>query len=119
MGLLSGRTVCDSRWRGLAPTSDRKRKIPPMQRSDDFVGGIGGKMNRVHCGAVNFYGNRFTVVNERSTDPSIQIAAVYFDLCQCGKGRWIIGFDELIQFQTGDPHTVQIKPLSFGCLLQG
>ena len=30
-----------------------KRKIPPTQRSDDFVGGIGGKMNRVCCGAVN------------------------------------------------------------------
>ena len=29
-----------------------KRKIPPMQRSDDFVGWIGGKMNRVCCGAV-------------------------------------------------------------------
>ena len=28
VGLLSGRTVCDSRWRGLAPTSDHKRKIP-------------------------------------------------------------------------------------------
>ena len=30
-----------------------KRKIPPTQRSDDFVGWIGGKMNRVCCGAVN------------------------------------------------------------------
>ena len=30
-----------------------KRKIPPMQRSDDFVGGFGDKMNRVCCGAVN------------------------------------------------------------------
>ena len=33
-----------------------KRKIPPTQRSDDFVGWIGGKMNRVCCGAVNFSG---------------------------------------------------------------
>ena len=32
-----------------------KRKIPPMQRSDDFVGWIGGKMNRVCCGAVNSF----------------------------------------------------------------
>ena len=32
-----------------------KRKIPPMQRSDDFVGWIGGKMNRVCCGAVNLF----------------------------------------------------------------
>mgnify|MGYP004591540525 CR=1 FL=1 len=70
-------------------------------------------------GAVNFYGNSFTVSKEKSTDPSIRIASVYFDLCQCGKGRWVIGFDELIQFQTGDPDTVQIKPLSFGGLLQG
>ena len=30
-----------------------KRKIPPTQRSDDFVGWIGGKMNRVCCGAVS------------------------------------------------------------------
>ena len=30
----------------------RKRKIPPTQRSDDFVGWIGGKMNQVCCGAV-------------------------------------------------------------------
>ena len=29
-----------------------KRKIPPTQRSDDFVGWNGGKMNRVCCGAV-------------------------------------------------------------------
>ena len=29
-----------------------KRKIPPTQRSDDFVGWISGKMNRVCCGAV-------------------------------------------------------------------
>ena len=36
VGLLSGRTVCDSRWRGLAPTSEHKRKIPPTQRSDGF-----------------------------------------------------------------------------------
>ena len=34
----------------------RKRKIPPTQRSDDFVGWIGGKMNRVCCGAVNLSG---------------------------------------------------------------
>ena len=33
-----------------------KRKIPPTQRSDDFVGWIGGKMNRVCCGAVNLSG---------------------------------------------------------------
>ena len=33
-----------------------KRKIPPMQRIDDFVGWIGGKMNRVCCGAVNLSG---------------------------------------------------------------
>ena len=33
-----------------------KRKIPPMQRSDDFVGWFGGKMNRVCCGAVNLSG---------------------------------------------------------------
>ena len=32
-----------------------KRKIPPTQRSDDFVGWIGGKMNRVCCGAVNSF----------------------------------------------------------------
>ena len=30
--------LAQARWRDLAPTSDRKRKIPPMQRSDDFVG---------------------------------------------------------------------------------
>ena len=36
-----------------------KRKIPPTQRSDDFVGWIGGKMNRVCCGAVKiFMGNK-------------------------------------------------------------
>ena len=33
-----------------------KRKIPPTQRSDDFVGWIGGKMNQVCCGAVNLSG---------------------------------------------------------------
>ena len=69
-------------------------------------------------GTVNSFGI-FTALNERSTDLSIRIASVYFDLCQCGKGRWVIGLDELIQFQTGDPDTVQIKPLSFGGLLQG
>ena len=36
-----------------------KRKIPPTQRSDDFVGWIGGKMNRVCCGTVKiFMGNK-------------------------------------------------------------
>ena len=34
----------------------RKRKIPPTQRSDDFVGWIGGKMNQVCCGAVDLLG---------------------------------------------------------------
>ena len=29
-----------------------KRKIPPTQRSDDFVGWNGGKIDRVCCGAV-------------------------------------------------------------------
>ena len=33
-----------------------KRKIPPTQRSDDFVEWIGGKMNRVCCGAVDLLG---------------------------------------------------------------
>ncbi len=33
-----------------------KRKIPPMQRSDDFAGWIGGKIDRVCCGAVNLSG---------------------------------------------------------------
>ena len=32
-----------------------KRKIPPMQRSDDFVGWIGGKIDRVCCGAVKSF----------------------------------------------------------------
>ena len=32
------------------------KKIPPTQRSDDFAGRIGGKMNRVRCGAVNSFG---------------------------------------------------------------
>ena len=32
-----------------------KRKIPPTQRSDDFVGWIGGKMNRMCCGAVSSF----------------------------------------------------------------
>jgi len=32
-----------------------KRKIPPMQRSDDFVGWIGGKIDRVCCGAVKIF----------------------------------------------------------------
>ena len=32
------------------------KKIPPTQRSDDFVGWIGGKMNRVCCGAVDLLG---------------------------------------------------------------
>ena len=32
------------------------KKIPPTQRSDDFVGCIGGKMNRVCCGAVDLLG---------------------------------------------------------------
>ena len=32
-----------------------KRKIPPTQRSDDFVGWNSGKMNRVCCGAVNSF----------------------------------------------------------------
>ena len=36
-----------------------KRKIPPTQRSDDFVGWIGGKINRVCCGTVKiFMGNK-------------------------------------------------------------
>ena len=36
-----------------------KRKIPPTQRSDDFVGWNGGKTNRVCCGAVKiFMGNK-------------------------------------------------------------
>ena len=32
-----------------------KRKIPPTQRSDDFVGWIGGKIDRVCCGAVSSF----------------------------------------------------------------
>ena len=54
------------RWRKVCITSGRlmkfsrcvshKRKIPPMQRSDDFVGWIGGKMNRMCCGAVDLSG---------------------------------------------------------------
>ena len=32
-----------------------KRKIPPTQRSDDFVGWNGGKIDRVCCGAVNSF----------------------------------------------------------------
>ena len=36
-----------------------KRKIPPTQRSDDFVGWNGGKIDRVCCGAVKiFMGNK-------------------------------------------------------------
>ena len=36
-----------------------KRKIPPTQRSDDFVGWIGGKIDRMCCGAVKiFMGNK-------------------------------------------------------------
>ena len=34
----------------------RKKKIPPTQRSDDFVGWIGGKIDRMCCGAVNLLG---------------------------------------------------------------
>ena len=33
-----------------------KRKIPPTQRSDDFVGWNGGKIDRVCCGAVDLLG---------------------------------------------------------------
>ena len=45
----------DGSWnfQGMA---SQKRKIPPTQRSDDFVGWIGGKMNQVCCGAVNLSG---------------------------------------------------------------
>ena len=45
----------DGLWnfQGMA---SQKRKIPPTQRSDDFVGWIGGKMNQVCCGAVNLSG---------------------------------------------------------------
>ena len=62
------------RWRKVGITSGRlmkfsrcnlpwKRKIPPTQRSDDFVGWIGGKMNRVCCGAVaSFVDFSFTEV---------------------------------------------------------
>ena len=32
-----------------------KRKIPPTQRSDDFVGWNGGKIDRVCCGAVKIF----------------------------------------------------------------
>ena len=32
-----------------------KRKIPPTQRSDNFVEWIGGKMNRVCCGAASSF----------------------------------------------------------------
>jgi len=39
VGLLSGRAVLRQQDGGAsAPTSDHKRKIPPTQRSDDFVG---------------------------------------------------------------------------------
>ena len=58
--------VLQRRWRKVGITSGRimkfsrcvthKRKIPPTQRSDDFVGWIGGKMNRACCGAVDLSG---------------------------------------------------------------
>ena len=57
--------VLQRRWRKFGITfgrlmkfsrcGSRKRKIPPTQRSDDFVGWIGGKMNRVCCRAVNSF----------------------------------------------------------------
>ena len=37
VGLLSNGTVLRSKMEGLALTSSQKRKIPPTQRSDDFV----------------------------------------------------------------------------------
>ena len=49
-GITFGRLMKFSRY------VSRKRKIPPTQRSDDFVGWIGGKMNRVCCGAVDLLG---------------------------------------------------------------
>ena len=54
------------RWRKVGITFGRlmkfsrcvphKKRIPPTQRSDDFVGWNGGKMNRVCCGAVDLSG---------------------------------------------------------------
>ena len=50
-GKSVSRPVGSWNFQGTLP----KRKIPPTQRSDDFVGWIGGKMNRVCCGAVNSF----------------------------------------------------------------
>ena len=52
-----------------------------MQRSDDFVGGFGGKMNRVCCGAVNLsaafidYGLLISASEHDQNDPPYQAAA--------------------------------------------
>ena len=64
-GITSGRLMKFSRY------VPHKRKIPPTQRSDDFVGWIGGKMNRVCCGTVrSFRGDyplKVVVITVRTT----------------------------------------------------
>ena len=79
-----------------------KRKIPPTQRSDDFVGWIGGKMNQVCCGAVNLSGiihgeavfkmNTTTSCGKVQTNPQEQwdLQEKYHCMWKSSRGFWKI-----------------------------
>ena len=80
----------------------RKRKIPPKQRSDDFVGWNGGKMNRVCCGAVDLSGiihgeavfkmNTTTSCGKVQTNPQEQwdLQEKYHCMWKSSRGFWKI-----------------------------
>ena len=100
VGITFGRLMKFSRY------GSRKRKIPLTQRSDDFVGWNGGKMNRVCCGAVDLSGiihgeavfkmNTTTSCGKVQTNPQEQwdLQEKYHCVWKSSRGFWKICWSE-------------------------